>query len=450
MITTRHSVLALLLCAGLSACGGGGSTSASTSSNPASSSAASSAAVSSSAASSSANRSTTSSSSSSAAVSSAAPILSQSGNPASGEMTTYQILLSTTGDAAAKLAADMAKADVMLTWQTTEGGFYKHLTDYKNTASTSKTALYVTKWVAGSKSSTWLGVNGEDLGTIDNDATTSELFFLADVYKRSGDTKYRDAARRTLDFLLLMQYPTGGFPQVYPARSGDTPYSNYVTFNDDAMARVMLVLDQVAKKTAPLDATDLFTAEQYAKLATAIDKGVDYILKSQIVQNGVKTVWCAQHDPVSYVAREGRAYEWPSKSGKESVGVIGYLMSRPQTAEIKAAVQAGLAWFRSSAVQVANTAYVNRASGSTDITYNPIQTQAGSVMWYRFYDLDKDVGFFSGRTPNGSDCSTPAPFATCTGKQYDIMAIEAERRYGYSWGGAYASSLLSYATSVGY
>ncbi|GAA5172213.1 pectate lyase [Viridibacterium curvum] len=381
---------------------------------------------------------------------SSAPLLSQSGNPASAELDTYKVLLSTAADDASKLTADKAKADIMLTWQTAEGGFYKHLTDFKNTASKSKTELYVTAWTTGSKSSSWLGVNGESLGTIDNDATTSELFFLADVYKRSGDTKYRDAARKTLDFLLTMQYASGGFPQVYPARSADTPYSNYVTYNDDAMTRVMLVLEQVAKKVAPVDSADLFTSDQYAKLSSAIDKGVDYILKSQIVQGGVKTVWCAQHDPVNYAALGGRAYEWPSKSGKESVGVVGYLMSRPQTTEIKAAVQSALAWFRSSAVQAVDKAYVNRASGSTDITYNPIQTQAGSVMWYRFYDLDKDTPFFSGRTPNGSDCTTPAPFTTCTGKQYDIMAIEAERRYGYSWGGAYAATLLTYASSVGY
>ena len=61
-------------------------------------------------------------------------------------------------------------------------------------------------------------------------------------------------------------------------------------------------------------------------------------------------------------------------------------------------------------------------------------------MWYRFYDLDKDTPFFSGRTAAEGG----------KGKQYNIMDIEAERRYGYSWGGAYAASLLAYADSVGY
>lgn len=377
-----------------------------------------------------------SSSASSSSSSTAGAMLPQTGNPVLTELDTYKVFLSTAADEAARLAADKAKADIMLTWQTKEGGFYKHITDTKAGAGT----LYSIPWTSGGKSSSWTGVNGEDLGTIDNDATTSELYFLSDLYKRSKDTKYRDAARRTLDFLLAMQYPTGGFPQVYPARGGTLVYSNFVTFNDDAMARVLLVLEQVSKKVAPLDSADLFTADQYTKLAKAIDKGVEYILKAQIVQNGTKTVWCAQHDPVTYAAREGRSYEWPSKSGSESVKVVAYLMSKPQTPEVKAAVQGALAWFRS--VQVADTAYVNRPKSNTDDSYNPIQKQTGSVMWYRFYDLDKDVPFFSGRA------ATDNPPGL--GKQYDIMKIEAERRYGYSWGGAYPSALLDYAKSVGY
>ena len=42
---------------------------------------------------------------------------------------------------------------------------------------------------------------------------------------------YRDSARKAMDFILNMQYSSGGFPQVYPARTG-TSYSNHLTFND--------------------------------------------------------------------------------------------------------------------------------------------------------------------------------------------------------------------------
>ncbi|WP_232536896.1 pectate lyase [Cystobacter fuscus] len=352
---------------------------------------------------------------------SSAPTLDQTNNPVYAELSTYKSWLSTSTNAATALAADTTKANNIVSWQMPHGGFYKI------------PSWYDSAWNGKAARSEWLGANGVELGTIDNDATVSEILFLADVYKRGGKTSHRDAARRALDFLLIMQSSSGGWPQVYPARSG-TSYSNDITFNDDAMVRVLVLLDHASRQKAPLDG-DIFTSEQRAKLATAIDKGVNYILKAQIVQGGVKTVWCAQHDPVSYAPKGARAYELPSRSGKESVGIVTFLMTRPQTAEVKAAVQAAIAWYKRSTVKVANTAYVKRPSGNTDDTYNPIQTKAGSTLWYRFYDLNQDKGFFSDRTG---------------GKFYDIMDIEAERRYGYEWGGSYGTKLITYSDSVGY
>jgi len=356
--------------------------------------------------------------------------LDQTGNPVYDTLTTYTSWLSTAGDAATKLAEDKTLADNMITWQLPHGGFGKNAA-----------GIYSAPWNGTAARSEWRGAGDVELGTIDNSATATEIMFLADVYRRSGETKYRDSARTALNFLLTMQYPSGGFPQVYPARVGAAVYSNNVTFNDDAMARVMVLLHQAAKQTPPLD-QDIFTTEQRDRITLAIPKGVDYIVKAQIAQNGVHTVWCAQHDPTTYAPMGARSYELPSKSGKESANVAGLLMTQPQTQEIKAAAQAAIAWYRSGSAKVADTAYVKRPSGSTDDTHNPIQTKSGSTMWYRFYDLDQDVGFFSGRLPTDNPPGV--------GKKYDIMEIEAERRYGYEWGGSYGNKLLVYSGSVGY
>jgi len=302
--------------------------------------------------------------------------------------------------------------------------------------------VYAAPWNGTAARSGWTGAAGVELGTIDNNGTVTEMMFLADVYRRSSDTKYRDSARKGLDFLLTMQYPSGGLPQVYPARAGTPPvYSNYVTFNDDAMVRALGMMDLALQKKSPLSG-DVFTADQLTRISAAIAKAIDFIVKAQIVQGGVKTVWCAQHDQTSYEPRGARSYELPSKSGKESVGVIAFLMSQPQTPEVKAAAQAGIAWYKRDTVKVANTAYVSRPSSSTDDSYNPIQPRAGSTMWYRFYDLDQDRGFFSGRLPTDNPPGE--------GKQYDIMDIEPERRYGYQWGGSYGTGLFTYTDRVGY
>jgi PelA/Pel-15E family pectate lyase len=356
-------------------------------------------------------------------------ILDQTGNPIYGQLDNYRDWLSEAAGDAEKLTADRARADNILTWQMPHGGFDKN-----------DVSVYAAPWNGSDPRSGWTGDGGVELGTVDNDGTVTELMFLADVYQRSGEGSYRDGARAALDFLLTMQYPSGGFPQVYPARGGGS-YSNHVTFNDNAMARVLILLHQIVAGAAPLGG-DLFTDAQKSAAATAIADGVDYILAAQIVQDGVKTVWCAQHDPESHEPLGARSYELPSKSGSESVGVAAFLMTQAQTPEIEAAVRAAIAWFASAEVKLEDTAYVSRPSGNTDDNYNPIQASPGSTMWCRFYDLDQDVCFFSGRLPTDDPPGE--------GKQYDIMDIEPERRYGYQWGGGYGTRLLTYAASVGY
>ena len=360
-----------------------------------------------------------------AAVAASAPLLPQAGNPINGELAGYKRLLGKHADRAAALAADIALADNIVSWQMPHGGFYK------------LTAWYAAPWNGSAPRSGWFG-NGVELGTIDNNATVTEILVLADVYARSGKAAYRDSARKALDFVLNMQYPSGGFPQVYPSR-GPKSYSNHVTFNDDAMVRALLLLDQAARREAPLGG-DVFTDAQRARLDAAIERAVDFILKAQIVQDGVKTVWCAQHDPVTYAPVTGRSYELPSKSGAESSRIVEFLMTRPQTPQVADAVKAALAWYRRGAVQLKDTAFDPRTTRAAGIS--PFVASPGTTTWYRFYDLATDTGFFSGRLPTDNPPGV--------GKQYDIMKIGAESRYTYQWGGSYGTPLLAYAETVGY
>lgn len=351
----------------------------------------------------------------------AAPLLAQDGNPVHAEMTQYRSWLSKEGD----LAADRRLADHIVSWQMPHGGFYK------------LPAWYAARWDGKAARSGWFG-NGVELGTIDNGATISEILVLADVYGRTGETAYRDSARRAVDFLLTMQHPSGGLPQVYPARTGIT-YSNHATFNDNAMIRALVLLDYAAHGRGPLGG-DVLTAPQRELAAAAVARGVDFILKAQIVQDGVKTVWCAQHDAVTYQPVTGRSYEHPSKSGLESVLIVAFLMSQPQTPEVAAAARAAVAWYRRDAVQARDTAYDPRATRAGGVS--PFVKRPGATMWYRFYDVGSDTPFFSGRLPTDNPPGV--------GKQYDIMKVGAESRYTYQWGGAYGTRLFAYTDKVGY
>lgn len=297
-----------------------------------------------------------------------------------------------------------SRADIVLSYQQANGGWPKNL-DYNSVSA---------------------GNGGSDSGTIDNGATITEMVYLAEVYKNGNNTKYRDAVRRAANFLVSSQYSTGALPQFYPLKGG---YADHATFNDNGMAYALTVLDFAVNKRAPFD-TDVFSDSDRAKFKTAVTKGVDYILKAQWKQNGKLTVWCAQHGATDYQPKKARAYELESLSGSESVGVLAFLMTQPQTAQIEAAVKAGVAWFNSP-----NTYLNNYTYDSSKASTNPIVAKSGSKMWYRFYDLNTNRGFFSDR--DGS-------------KFYDITQMSEERRTGYSWGGDYGSSIISFAHKVGY
>ncbi len=297
-----------------------------------------------------------------------------------------------------------ARADIILSYQLSNGAWGKNI-DYNSVSA---------------------GNGGSDSGTIDNGATITEMVYLAELYKNGSNTKHRDAVRRAANFIVSSQYSTGALPQFYPLKGG---YADHGTFNDNAMARALTVLDFAANKRAPFD-TDVFSDSDRAKFKTAVSKGVDFILKSQWKQNGVLTAWCAQHGANDYLPKPARAYELESLSGSESAGVIAFLMTQPQTAQIQAAVKAGLNWFNSPKTYLADYTY-----DSSKASTNPIVPKSGSKMWYRFYDLNTNRGFFSDR--DGS-------------KFYDITQMSEERRTGYSWGGDYGSNIISFGKKVGY
>ena len=86
--------------------------------------------------------------------------------------------------------------------------------------------------------------------TIDNNGTTLPMHFLARVIQATGDARYVQAFNRGFDYLIAAQYPNGGWPQFYPLRNG---YWSRITFNDDAMVRVMRLLRGAASGGGPYD-----------------------------------------------------------------------------------------------------------------------------------------------------------------------------------------------------
>ena len=257
--------------------------------------------------------------------------------------------------------------------------------------------------------------------TFDNQATTLPLAFLARMTTATGDAAYAAAFQRGLNYVLAAQYPNGGWPQYYPLRGG---YHDHITFNDDAMVRVLTLLQDVAAGREPYGFVD---AAQRAHAAAAVSRGVDVILKAQVHQDGRLTVWCAQHDAATLAPVWARKFEPPSLSGSESVGVVRFLMSLEHPSpEVSAAIDAALDWFERSAIRDARLESYVDAQGQADRRL--VTAPGADPLWARFYDLQTNAPIYMGRDS--------VPHA-------QLSDIERERRMGYTYVGAWAAALLT-------
>jgi PelA/Pel-15E family pectate lyase len=275
-------------------------------------------------------------------------------------------------------ASDEARklADVILSYQTPSGGWSKH-NGYS--AGPRKPGM---QWTSQSKP----GERPHYVATFDNRATTEELYFLAYVAQASGREDCKAGFIKGLDFVLAAQYPNGGWPQVYPLEGG---YHDHITFNDDAMTRVLGLL----RATASGDPAFAFVDDaRRAKAAAALETGVRCVLKLQIEQDGKKTVWCAQADPLTLQPSGARAFEPATLSGGESARVLEFLMgiSNPSP-EIIAAIESGLTWFETHKItDIRKT----QRDGRTTYESDPASTE---VYWARFYHLQTGKPVFPGR-----------------------------------------------------
>lgn len=251
-------------------------------------------------------------------------------------------------------------ADNLLTWQTPSGGWTKN------------TAMTRHRRAPGQRWSPW--GEWDYVATIDNKATTSQIEFLARVGMAAQKEAYTSAAGRGLRYLLAAQMPSGGWPQVFPLQG---TYHDQITFNDDAMVHVLTQLRQIKNRKEPWQWVD---DDLRRAVQSSLQAGIGCILRSQIRVDHTLTAWCAQHHPISLAPVGARAYELPSLSGGETVGIVRFLMSLGNPVpEVQASVEAAVTWLRRSPVDAA-------ALGKKG-TRGP--------QWARFYELESNRPLFS-------------------------------------------------------
>lgn len=247
--------------------------------------------------------------------------------------------------------------------------------------------------------------------TIDNGATYMEMLFMAKMYQATKNVLYKNAFNNGLAFIFKMQYENGGFRQF----DRSTGYYTHITFNDNATNNVLQLLRAVAAENILFK--DLTNDSIINKSKIAFERGIECILKTQYIQNGKKTVWCAQHDEITLLPAKARAYELPSLSGSESVGLVQLLMDLPNPDHrIKDAIDGAMEWFDNNRIKDYRIERFTNDQGKYDLRW--IKSSTGEDLWGRFCDLVTNRAFVSDR--DGI-------------VKYDISEIGYERRTGYGW-----------------
>lgn len=299
-------------------------------------------------------------------------------------------------------------AEKMMLYQLPVGGWGKQLED----KSVVDYSLPVDKNLLRKIKST-----GDDHATIDNNATSREINALMKAYSETKNPDYLKAAEKGIRYLLTMQYENGGFPQYYPNKG---LYRKQITFNDNAMINALTVLYNTAEGKNDFIAVDQKLKEQSKK---AVKKGIECILKAQVLQNGKPTIWADQYNEITLQPDKARAFEPVSLATAESVGIVRFLMWQPVTPDIERSVKSAVKWFTENDIE----GYSYNVVKQNGKTVRVLAEDKNSVVWARFYDIHDNRPLFGDR--DGS-------------VKYNYNEVSEERRNGYSWFGDFAKKLI--------
>jgi PelA/Pel-15E family pectate lyase len=273
------------------------------------------------------------------------------------------------------------------------------------------------------------------VGTVDNNATTTELFFLARVIKalpEGQDAPYRAAFVKGLNYLLAAQFPNGGWPQVWPLEGG---YHDAITYNDDAVTLAATVMTDVA---ANKDNEYAFvSADLRAAAADSAKRALAVILATQVkAPDGTLTVWGQQHDALTLKPCAARNFEPPLLASDESASLLVYLMSLPNPSpELQHAIRAGVAYLKQTGVM----GYV--MTGKDDPAGRRIVAKPGAgPIWPRFIDPATGKGVFGDRDRSLHDTMNELSLERRNGYNFYVTSPQKALKTYVKWSAKYPAA----------
>jgi len=296
-------------------------------------------------------------------------------------------------------------ADNILLYQRNNGGWPKNYDMQAILTPAQKDSLVKTKHILHT--------------TIDNSTSYTHVDYLAQAYTLTKNERYKKAALHGIEYLISAQYANGGWPQYYPIEPGR--YSRYITFNDGAYIGVMEMLQKIVDG----DSNYSFLDEKMRKKAQeSYEKGLDCILKCQILDMGVLTVWCQQHDDKDLSPAWARAFEPPSICNGESSEIVLFLMRQKNSSPaIVRSVKSAVAWFKASEIHGVRVKTVQAPPLKTPFRITTtdrvvVNDSLAPTIWTRYYELETHRPLF---------CDRNSKFL------YKLSDVSRERRSGYGW-----------------
>ena len=222
---------------------------------------------------------------------------------------------------------------------------------------------------------------------------------------------------------------TADFLSSYPNPSG---YAAHITFNDGVMIGILNVLKDAAEDLPHWSWLDDTVGDESAQ--QAVDRGIECILKCQIVPDDVRTGWCQQHDEKTFAAASARTFELASCCPQETTEIVRFLM-RIETPDerIVKAIEDAVAWLGRTQltgirVQKVPAPDDRFRAHTADFDVVVLPDADAKPIWARHYEIDTDRPVFAGRDAV---------------KRYALSEIERERRTGTPWYGNWPRSLLT-------
>ncbi len=298
-------------------------------------------------------------------------------------------------------------ADNLLAYQNTDGGWPKNI-----------------DWLAKISPDSVINDLSEHYreSTFDNRNIFSQVEYLSAVYKQTEKEKYKLAAQKGFNYILNSEHPGGGW------RGWD---AEVITYNDDVMTGIMNLLLDVKQQN---EYYNWLNDELRMQLLDVYERGLQVILKTQVVINNKKTAWCQQHDFNTYLPAQGRKYEHPSITARESCDVILFLMKiENPDKEVKEAIISAVNWLQEAKItgyRYCDVPIKERPYHETTINFDRefVPDSTAAPVWARYYDLKNGKPFLS--LVDGTIV-------------YQLKNVSFDRRVGYEWYGFWPNKVFT-------